>query len=322
MSAGGVSPPALRRRCRDIVRTLLRSAGLSHDARTGGARNGLPRRRSVGSVAALTAALLLAGPAAGCGARAANVSWTSANGSLASQRAATATELDARTIPRLEVRWRFRLHSTGTGFGAITSNPIIRGDVVYLQDSTSSVYALDVRSGALLWKDSLEGAERRPERPLALGFAAVRCNRHDGLRARRDDRQTALVAVSRQPFRAVRRDRAGRRPWSGVRQHPGVRAGRPWRALCTVCRDGQDRLALPDDQAAVEASSRQRRRRRLESGERRRARQRLRGYLEPGSVGWVERVPERRRLPGARRSTPTHSSCSMERRAVCAGTTR
>ncbi len=107
-------------------------------------------------MAALASALLLAAPAAGDGPRAGDASWPSANGSLSSSRAAIATELDARTIPRLRVRWRFRLHSTGTGFGAITANPVIRGNVVYVQDSSSSVYALDVRSGALLWKHALK----------------------------------------------------------------------------------------------------------------------------------------------------------------------
>jgi alcohol dehydrogenase (cytochrome c) len=106
--------------------------------------------------------LVFASPAAGSGAPVANASWASPNGSVASQRAATATELDARTIPRLEVRWRFRLHSSGTGFGAITSNPIIRGDAVYLQDSASSVYALDVRSGALRWKHALRAPNDGP----------------------------------------------------------------------------------------------------------------------------------------------------------------
>ena len=108
------------------------------------------------------AVLLFAGTAAGCGAHAASVSWTSANGSIASQRAAMATELDARTIPQLKVRWRFRLRASGTSFGAITANPIIRGNAVYLQDSTSSVYALDVRSGALLWKDTIDAPNDGP----------------------------------------------------------------------------------------------------------------------------------------------------------------
>jgi outer membrane protein assembly factor BamB len=100
--------------------------------------------------------------AAGCGGRPASQPWTSANGSVASQRAVTATSLDARTIPRLKVRWRFRLHANVTAFGAITSNPIIRGDTVYLQDSSSSVYALDVRSGALLWKHTIDAPNDGP----------------------------------------------------------------------------------------------------------------------------------------------------------------
>jgi alcohol dehydrogenase (cytochrome c) len=114
-------------------------------------------------VAALVAAFLFVGAAAGCGSHAASGSWTTANGSSASQRAATATKLDARTIPQLEVRWRFRLRAgNATGFGAITSNPVIRGNMVYVQDSTSSVYALDVRSGALLWKDSIKAPNDGP----------------------------------------------------------------------------------------------------------------------------------------------------------------
>ena len=101
--------------------------------------------------------------AAGCGSHRAGTSWTVANGSLSSERATTATKLDAQTIPRLQVRWRFRLHGgDATGFGAITSNPVIRGNAVYVQDSTSSVYALDVRNGALLWKDTIKAPNDGP----------------------------------------------------------------------------------------------------------------------------------------------------------------
>jgi outer membrane protein assembly factor BamB len=115
-----------------------------------------------GCVGAVALAFSFAGLAAGCGGRAASQPWTSANGSVASQRAVTATALDARTIPRLRVRWRFRLHANVTDFGAITSNPIIRGNTVYLQDSTSSVYALDLRSGAPLWKHAIDAPNDGP----------------------------------------------------------------------------------------------------------------------------------------------------------------
>ncbi|HSX22823.1 MAG TPA: PQQ-binding-like beta-propeller repeat protein, partial [Gaiellaceae bacterium] len=89
------------------------------------------------------------------------VGWTSANGGIANQRAASATQLDAKTIPRLTVRWRFHLRSNAN-FGAITSNPVISGNTVYLQDSTSSVYALDVRTGALLWKHAFAAPSDGP----------------------------------------------------------------------------------------------------------------------------------------------------------------
>lgn len=78
-------------------------------------------------------------------------SWASANGGLASHRAQTATRLDARTIPHLRVRWTFRFPRSATAFGAITANPILAGGMVYVQDSSSSVYALDARDGRVRW---------------------------------------------------------------------------------------------------------------------------------------------------------------------------
>ena len=167
-----------------------------------------------------------------------------------------------------------------------------------------------------------QGTERRPERRLGLRLAALRRNRHDGLRARRGERQAPLVAATRRPARAVHRDRAGRRPRPGVRQHPGLPAGRPRQAVRAVGRDGQGRLALPDDQAAVVASSVERRRRRLESDERRRATATCTQGSRTRARG-VGRGHTRTAAcsPGVR-CTPIRSSCSTERRAVFSGTTR
>ena len=278
--------------------------------------------RERGCLAAVGLAVSFAGLAAGCGGHAASESWASANGSVASRRAVTATALDARTIPRLRVRWRFRLHANVAGFGAITSNPIIRGDVVYVQDSTSSVYALDVRSGALRWKHTIRRAERRPERAHDLGLANLRRHRHDGVRTRCGDRTTALVASAREPVRAVRRHRADRRSRPRVRQHAGLPAGRPRCLVRTLRRDGQDRLALPDDQGAVAASREERRRRLLVPGQRRRARQRVRGHRESRLRGVARRRSRTEAGSPALRSTPTLSSCSPEPPASSSGTTR
>lgn len=73
--------------------------------------------------------------------------WPTANGDLSSSRA---TESGLGPAPT--VAWRFRLPRSGTSFGAITANPVIVGDTVYVQDAGSSVYALDGHSGALRWR--------------------------------------------------------------------------------------------------------------------------------------------------------------------------
>jgi outer membrane protein assembly factor BamB len=98
-------------------------------------------------------ALLLAFAAAAGAqiAQASKQSWPVANGDLSSQRAAAATALDARAFPQLRVRWRFRLPARANTFGAITSNPVIARNTVYVQDSSSTVYALDEKTGTLRW---------------------------------------------------------------------------------------------------------------------------------------------------------------------------
>ena len=209
---------------------------------------------------------------------------------------------------------------TCTAFGAMTSNPIIRGNTVYLQDSDLERLRTRRAKRRAALEAHLRRAERRPERAHDLGLAHLRRHRHDGVRTRRGDRATALVAPAREPVRAVRRHRADRRPRPRVRQHAGLPAGRPRRPLRTLGRDRPDRLALPDDQGAVGASRDERRRRRLVPGQRRRARQRVRGHRESRPVGWVESVPERRLVPRpcalhrlARRARRSHGQAPLVR---------
>lgn len=85
-------------------------------------------------------------------ARASTGPWPTANGDLSSSRAASPSVLDARTAPRLRLVWRFRLPHRANSFGATTANPVLVGPTVYLQDSSSSVYALDAGTGRLRWQ--------------------------------------------------------------------------------------------------------------------------------------------------------------------------
>ena len=141
----------------------------------GAASAGRVASRFAARLAALgvAAALAVAGAAAAAsaaGARPADGPWPTANGGVTSHRAASATTLDARSIPRLQVRWRFRLDVRhGSAFGAITANPVIRGDTVYLQDTASTVYALDARSGARRWTYRLAAPNDGPNGISVVG---------------------------------------------------------------------------------------------------------------------------------------------------------
>ena len=88
--------------------------------------------------------------------------WSVANGDLASTRATDATPIDAKAAPALRILWRFRLPRSAAAFGAITATPVVSAGAVYLQDSSSSVYALDARTGALRWKHVFRAANDGP----------------------------------------------------------------------------------------------------------------------------------------------------------------
>jgi outer membrane protein assembly factor BamB len=91
---------------------------------------------------AALAALLLA---AGCGAD------RRASG-LDGDRSAPRSALDAATVGRLDVRWRFRIPGPDTFSGVDTAAPVVSGDTVYLQDMDSDVWALDRETGHVLWR--------------------------------------------------------------------------------------------------------------------------------------------------------------------------
>lgn len=54
-------------------------------------------------------------------------------------------------MARLRVRWRFRLER-GSPFGSFASTPLVVGGTVYVQDLSSSVYALDAATGRRRWQ--------------------------------------------------------------------------------------------------------------------------------------------------------------------------
>jgi outer membrane protein assembly factor BamB len=96
-------------------------------------------------------------------------SWPFANGDLASHRSTGATAISARTASGLRPLWTFRLPRRATSFGAVTANPVLAGDTVYIQDSASTVYALDARTGRLRWKHVYDAPNDGPNGVAVAG---------------------------------------------------------------------------------------------------------------------------------------------------------
>jgi outer membrane protein assembly factor BamB len=81
-----------------------------------------------------------------------SASWPLPNSDLAGTRAASASAIDAANVARLRPAWRFALNGYQTPSGVFASTPIVSDGRVYLQDLDSDVFAVDARTGSLVWK--------------------------------------------------------------------------------------------------------------------------------------------------------------------------
>jgi alcohol dehydrogenase (cytochrome c) len=87
--------------------------------------------------------------------------WALHNYDFANTRNVTQTPIGSNNVAELTVKWQFPLPAGGF-FGAFASNPLVVGGVVYLIDLNSTVYALDVEKGSLLWQKSFNSANLGP----------------------------------------------------------------------------------------------------------------------------------------------------------------
>jgi outer membrane protein assembly factor BamB len=76
--------------------------------------------------------------------------WSQPNGSPTGSRSAADGPISARTVARLHPIWRFPLRARSP-YGSFASTPLVVDGVVYAQDLSSSVYALDSLTGRLRW---------------------------------------------------------------------------------------------------------------------------------------------------------------------------
>src|SRR3954467_914895 len=101
--------------------------------------------------------------ACSCGGKSGDTSaWVWPNGDLASTRSITGSSITATSVGRLRVAWRFRVPGNGGGFGLLSSTPLMQDGVAYVQDTSSSVYALDLGTGRRLWAQRKQEPNDRP----------------------------------------------------------------------------------------------------------------------------------------------------------------
>lgn len=77
--------------------------------------------------------------------------WPEPGGNLASTRSVATGPINAASVRRLRVAWRFRFRDAPTFSGVDAATPLVLHGRVYVQTLESNVYALDARTGAAIW---------------------------------------------------------------------------------------------------------------------------------------------------------------------------
>lgn len=118
--------------------------------------------RLVGAAGAAATAALVA-----CASPSVAADWRQPNANLRGTRA-VASPISSRTVASLQVRWRFPL-THGSTFGSFASTPLVVGDTVYAQDLSSSVNAIDARTGGVRWTFRVQAPNDGPNGVAVAG---------------------------------------------------------------------------------------------------------------------------------------------------------
>jgi outer membrane protein assembly factor BamB len=82
-----------------------------------------------------------------------DTNWPVENYNLAGTRAPAGATIDSSNVATLGVAWTYEVVTTAAAFfGSLTSNPIVSGNTLVVQDATANVIALALDSGAELWR--------------------------------------------------------------------------------------------------------------------------------------------------------------------------
>lgn len=94
--------------------------------------------------------------------------WPLSTGDLAATRVAKNSLIDSSNVSTLTPVWTVEAGAP-TAFGAITSNPVVVGDTVYLIDNLASVWSVDRETGAINWRNDYNVSTAGPN-GVAVGY--------------------------------------------------------------------------------------------------------------------------------------------------------
>ena len=96
--------------------------------------------------------------------------WPTPNGDLANRRVAS-SEIDSSNVDELGVAWTIPIEGGGT-FGNYASTPIVADGVVYTQDLTSNVKAIDLETGDVKWSKDYDAPTVGPN-GVTIGYDKI-----------------------------------------------------------------------------------------------------------------------------------------------------
>src|SRR5690606_16391087 len=97
--------------------------------------------------------------------------WPMAQGNFAATRDAAGATIDSTNVGTLEVAWTLPLDA-GSGWGAITSNPLVLGETVYIIDQQGNVQSVNKATGEVNWRNDYNVPTTGPN-GLAIGYGRL-----------------------------------------------------------------------------------------------------------------------------------------------------
>ncbi len=105
----------------------------------------------------------------GWSSQASSPGWPLPNLNLDSTRAVVNSGITSSNVAGLHAAWTFRFPSLPGYSGSDTATPVVAGGVVYIQDMNSNVYALDLKTGARLWRAQFDDVNQGPDGVTVVG---------------------------------------------------------------------------------------------------------------------------------------------------------